>query len=513
MTTRDDDRLDLGMLFGALRAGALKIVVSTLVGLGVAAALLLFLPKRWEGRSSVLVSSGEEMGSGLLQKAGIPDGIATSILGRSAAGQMETELELLRSRRLIGEVADSLQLGVRVRVPRRAPASTVFSRFEAAGAFRPVDIEGERNGAGWHLRGDGVDTTIAAGHAVRLPVGTMTLSATAPGRFSVRLLDHEDATTRLQKRLSITRAGGEIAAATVRWEDSSTAAAIPNVLVARYLALRRRVDRGDNAARYEFVAAQADSLERQLTKALAELRAYQQRSGTMDPVINGKLLLETSVQLRQQLGGVALEHEALRALLARVGDDKPRDVRQLAAFPAFLRSTAINDLLVQLIRLESERLTLLETHTERDPAVTGRAAAIRNIESQLLPLARTYGDALAKNQAELRISADSVDQLVAALPAIGERHFELTRDVQRLNTMSLALQGQRLQLRLATITEGGAARQVDVAEPNKKPAWPSIPMLLSLGLAGGLLLGVALALAPLVSAPGQAPEGARKFEA
>lgn len=513
MTTRDDDLLDLGQLFGALRTGALKIVLSTIVGLAVAGALLLFLPKRWEGRSSVLVSSGEEMGSGLLQKAGVPDGIATSILGRSAAGQMETELELLRSRRLIGEVADSLQLGVRLKSPARAPASLVVARFEAAGAFRRFDVEGARSGTGWHLRGDGVDTTITAGATVRLPVGTLTLAASAPERFSIRLLDHEDATTRLQKRFSVLRAGGEIASVTIRWEDSLTAAAIPNVLVARYLALRRRVDRGDNAERYDFVAAQADSLERQLKKALEELRAYQQRSGAMDPTVNGKLLLETSVLLRQQLGAVTLEHEALRALLARVGDDKQRDVRQLAAFPAFLRSTAVNDLLSQLVRLESERLTLLETHTERDPAVTGRAAAIRNIEAQLLPLARTYGDALARNQSELRASADSVDRLVAGLPVTGEKFYELSRDVQRLNAMSMALQSQRLQLRLATITEGGKARQVDVAEPTKKPAWPAIWLLWTLGAVAGLMAGMALAFAPLVSAPGKAPEGARKSEA
>lgn len=509
MTTRDGDLLDLGQLFGALRAGWLKILISAILGVGIAGILLLVLPKRWEGRASVLVSSGEEMGSSLLQKAGVPDGIAASILGRSAAGQMETELELLRSRRLIGEVADSLQLGALLRSPARMPASRVVERFEPAGAFRRLDLTAERVEAGWRLQGDGVDTTIRAGTAARLPVGTISFAASAPERFSLRLLDHEDATTRVQKRLSISRAGGEVAAATLRWDDSLTSAAIPNALVARYLELRRRVDRGDNAERYAFVATQADSLERKLKNALQELRAYQQRSGVMDPAINGKALLESSVQLRQQLGAVTLEHQALRALLTRIGDDTRRDVRHLAAFPAFLRSPAVNDLLSQLVRLESERLTLLETHTERDPAVAGRTAAIRNIEAQLLPLGHTYGDALARNQSELRASADSVDRLLAGLPVAEERFFELTREVQRLNAMSLALQSQRLQLRLATITEGGRARQVDIAEPTKKPAWPSIPLFLAFGVAVGFLAGILAALSPLVLAPNRAPERAR----
>ena len=513
MTTHDDDLLDLGQLIGALRHNWLRILLSTGLGVAVAVVLLFALPKRWEGRASVLVSSGEELGGSLLQKAGVPDGMAASILGRTSAGQMETELEMLRSRRLIGEVADSLQLSVRLRSPARMPASSAVSNFVSTGAFRYFDITGEKNGSHWRLQGDGVDTTVAAGAAVRVSVGTLVIAPTAPDRFAVRLLDHEDATTRLQKRLAITRAGGEIAAATVRWDDSLTAAAIPNALVARYLALRRRVDQGDNAQRYTFVTAQSDSIERQLRQALAELKRYQQQSNSVDPGITGKVLIEASTTLHQQLSGVMLEYQALRELLARVGTDKPRDVRQLAAFPAFLRSTGINDLLSQLVRLESERLALLQTHTERDPQVAGQTEAIKNTEAQLLPLARTYRDALAKNQNELRTSADSVDRLLAAMPVIGERFFELTREVQRLNNTAVALQAERLQLRLATITEGGNARQVDVAEPTKKPAWPSTKLFLALGVAAGLLLGVLVALLPLVTAPKLAPEGARNTAA
>ena len=509
MTPRDDDHLDLAQLFGTLRRGWLRIIVATLAGLGVAGALLLFLPKRWEGRASVLVSGGQDVGSSILQRTGIPDGIAASILGKSASGQMETELEILRSRRLIGEVVDSLRLGARLTSPARTAASQVVSAYIPEGAFRAVDVTGQKAGGGWRLQGTGVDTVVGAGVAVRLPVGTLTLAATAPERFTLRLLDHEDATTRLQKRLSITRAGGEVAAATVRWDDSLTAAEIPNAMVARYLALRRRVDQGDNAERYAFVTAKADSLEVQLKRALEELKGYQQRTQSMDPGITGKALLDASTTLHEQLHTVTLEHQALRELLARIGADRPRDVRQLAAFPAFLRSAGINDLLSQLVRLESERLTLLETHTERDPAVAGRTEAIKNTEAQLLPLARTYGDALSRNMNQLRTSADSVDGLLAAMPVIGARFFELTREVQRLNAMALALQGERLTLRLATIAEGGRARQVDVAEPTKKPAWPSTKLFLALGAVGGLLLGLVLALMPLVAAPTPAPEGAR----
>ena len=57
----------------------------------------------------------------------------------------------------------------------------------------------------------------------------------------------------------------------------------------------------------------------------------------------------------------------------------------------------------------------------------------------------------------------------------------------------MALEVQKLQLRLASLEDGGKARQVDIAEPTRKPARPS----LALFLGGGAALGFLLALGAL----------------
>ena len=152
-------------------------------------------------------------------------------------------------------------------------------------------------------------------------------------------------------------------------------------------------------------------------------------------------------------------------------------------------------LLSQILKLDGERQALLATRTEADPQVMSRTTSIRNLEASLRPLAETYQSTLVQDRTHLAAAADSIRTVLSRLPQEGQRYFQVTRQVGLLSQSLMALEVQRLQLRLASIEEGGKARQVDVAEPTRKPAQPSLPLFVGGGLALGLLAGVASALA------------------
>ncbi len=116
------------------------------------------------------------------------------------------------------------------------------------------------------------------------------------------------------------------------------------------------------------------------------------------------------------------------------------------------------------------------------------------IEAQLLPLANTYASSLAKQRTELERMRDSLDAQLGSLPGAAESGLTLQRDVKRLSTTELAVQAQRVEARLAAIGEGGDARQVDVAEPMKKPAFPTPAISYGVGGGAGLVLGIIAAL-------------------
>jgi uncharacterized protein involved in exopolysaccharide biosynthesis len=496
--TRDRDAadasLDLTDIGRAARDGWHLILAWILFGLAVGAAVELYWPRAFEGRSSVLLRTGNDGGSGILSRFGVAPEVTTGLLGTAVKSPLETELQLLQSRSLVEEASDSLGLQVRVISPRGVPSSRFVVPQSHPGSFKKQRYTfAQLSGAQYRVRGDAFDTTVALPARIKLPVGDIALRDSLPASFELEILDREDMLKRSLKRLAVQKPGGEVAAIVFQEADSITAAAVPNLMVSLYLRERRTVDKGINQRRYEFLTVQGDSLNRQLLGAQHHLREQQESSGVLDPDVSGKAILEADFKLREQLESVVVEQVALNDLIPQVTSGKV-DARRLAAYPSFLKSPGINDLLGQLGRLEAERAILLQQRTEQEPNVAGRMEGIKVIEAQLLPLANTYAASLAKQRTELERMRDSLDRQLAAIPGAAESSLTLQREVRRLSTTELAVQAQRVEARLAAIGEGGDARQVDIAEPSKKPAFPTPAISFGVGGGSGLVLGLIAAL-------------------
>ena len=486
--------LDLAEIWRATRRGWRFVLVWTLAGIAIGFAIESFWPRSFEGRASVLLRTGNDGGTSFLSRVGVPSEVTTGLMGTAVKSPLETELQLLQSRSLISEASDSIGLQVRLRSPLGVPSSRFVAPHDYPGSFKKRRFTFTRTSPGeYRVESGSFNLTASPGKTVKLPVATITLRDSLPEAFEIEILDHEDMLKRTIKRLAVQKAGGEVAALVFQEADSVTSAAVPNLLVTLYLRERRTVDKGINQRRYEFLTVQGDSLNRQLLAAQHVLRKQQEASGVLDPEESGKAILEADFKLRDQLESVVVEQVALNDLIPQVSSGKI-DARRLAAYPSFLKSPGINDLLAQLGKLEAERAVLLQQRTENEPNVAGRTAGIKVIEAQLLPLANTYAAALAKQRAELERERDSFDRRLESLPGTAESALTLQRDVKRLTSTELAVQAQRLEARLAAIGEGGDARQVDVAEPGKKPAFPTPVISYGVGGGAGLVLGVIAAL-------------------
>jgi uncharacterized protein involved in exopolysaccharide biosynthesis len=329
---------------------------------------------------------------------------------------------------------------------------------------------------------------------VKLAVGSITLHATGtPNDFELVLRDREDAISRFEKYLSVDKAGGEVVRVNYRGDDSLTAAVAANALIANYLARRTTTDRGINQHRVEFLTAKADSASAQLLAASRELRRQQERSGVIDPEVVGKIELERASQIRTSLAELQMEEGALKQLIAKVtsGSIQPRE---LAAYPTFLKSPAINQLIGDLVQVETDRYKALESRTEKDPEVGALSQSAKNIEGQLLPLAQSYSASIAQQRNDAQRHFDSLQTQIAALPAVAESGLSLQRDVLRLNQVYAALGGQLVEARLAAISEGGDVHVLDPAVAPKEPSFPKPITTMGLGIGAGLFAGMIAAL-------------------
>ena len=504
------DVIDFAEIAGALRRGRRLIAGATLLGLAAAAGVLAFAPKRFAGGATVLLRSANEGGCSLLSRLGVPAELAPASLGSAMKSPMETELQLLASNAVLGTVSDSLGLQVRVLEPAGVAPWRLLTPRSYPGAWKKVRLSFARAGGdGYTVTGRDVDGTIAPGRPLRTPYGTLTLAAgTLPPSFEIQLLDREDALERLGERVNVEKAGGEVARVGYAAPDSLSAMAVPNAVVATYLQRRRTTDRGTNQHRVEFLEAQVDSVGTQLVGAELALRRYQESSGVVDPELVGKIDLEAASAVREQLAANQVESSALEQLLRQVGEGT-MGARELAAYPSFLRSAAINEMLGQLATLETELSALKERRTDVDPEVATMQRRVDDLEQQLQPMGAAYAQSLARQRAVLEGQAGKFEASLGALPAQAQSFTRLAREVRRLGQTALALQTQLLDARLAAIGEGGEVRQVDQALVPKKPAFPRPSFVLPAGLLGGLLLGGLAALAagflsPRLNAAGEA---------
>jgi len=498
--TPDDvaDTLDLAELARAARRSWAFIVAVTLLGAAVAVGLLLFGPRRFEATSSIVVRSQQASRASLFAKlAGGADG-AASLLEGGTSSPLETEVQILSSRELVGRVVDSLRLQVQVRAPDGAASNSVVQAARLPGSFKPrkYALSFDPNGT---IRVSGRDTsfTVPTGQPVTLPVGRLWLTQAARGagrgRYEIQLFDREDAVTRMRKRLSVSKAGGEVLRVAFRTSDSLTAAAVPNLLVDYYLDLRHTTDRGTNLHRVQFLTAQLDSVTRQLAISEQALRSFQESSRLIDPQTIGKLSLERAGELRASIGENDVERGALEQLMAQVSAGS-MSVRDLAAYPAFLKSPAINALLTQIGELETERSKLLVTRLETDSEVVALSKSIRNLEGQLGPMAGAYQSSLKRQRQDLSLQLDSLRTALGAFPAELASGNRLQRSVLQLSQVQAAMQAQLVDARVAAVTEGGNVQSLDVAEPPMRVAFPRpIPTMMA-GIGGGLLVGLAVAM-------------------
>lgn len=454
MNQADLEFVDIG---GALRRGAKRIAVGASAGAVLAVLVILFAPARFSGRAMLLVRTDATASSVVASQLGPLGDLAGGALGLGdAADRLKTELALLRSRALLGDIVDSLRLQLRA---GRVPAPGLDVPIPAEARFAPRKVAS--SGAG-----------------------------------KVKVVDREDAIDDLEDRLDVRVVGGETVEIRYAGRDSITAAAVPNLIAARYMQRRRTVDRGLNQRRVEFLEAQADSVRAALGAAAGSLRSAQEGGRVVSLELAERAEVEGRIALQARLGETEAEYAALERLMAEVGSGDPR---RLAGFPALLRSPAVNDLVSEMARLGTERALLRAEATEREPRVIAIDTALHQLRAQVLPLARTYAQALNTQREAYRGQIADSRTRSAALPRAAEALLLREAEVEGLGRLALAVEAQLLDARLAALGEGGDVRVVDAAVVPRKVSFPRKLPTLAIGLFLGLAFGALAALVPLAT--------------
>lgn len=456
-TIREDD-IDLPSLVTTLNENKRLILFGTALFLLVSVAYVMLATPKYEANAVVQVESRLPTFPGVSARAGSQAPMAEE-------APAATEIQLLTSRRVLGEALQNLRLDVDIQPSRLPLVGDIVARqyqklqpgtlstpwfglsrygwggerldvaqFEVTPDLVGVPIQliaGERgqyalyDGNGNQLAKGRVGEAVAA-RDVKLQVRA--LQANPGMRFEIKRLNTMAIMDALKAQISATEQGRSsgIIALSYANEDPVRARQVLDQITQAYVRQNVARNSAEAAKRLTFVTEQLPNVRRELAKAQAALRNFQARTQTMDVGLQNKALLDQTIAL----------------------------------------DTGIQQLRVQMTDLASR-------YTPQHPAYQA-------LQQQIGQFQREKG---------------ALQGQIRQLPDTQQGLFRLSRDVEVTNQTYANLLDQAQQLNIARASAVGNARVIDPAAVNLgSPAWPKAGPVIAGGTALGALLMVAFVL-------------------
>src|SRR6266850_7854948 len=142
------DTIEVADVIRTLRRQWRAVVGFIVLGVVGALAVIVFAPRRFDGKSTVLVRTSGQSGGSILNRMTGSNDLLGGLGALSGASGIETELQVLRSNALAGQVVDSLRLQFAVREPAGIPPTAIVQAYSLAPSFGPRKYRFERQASG-----------------------------------------------------------------------------------------------------------------------------------------------------------------------------------------------------------------------------------------------------------------------------------------------------------------------------------------------------------------------------
>lgn len=435
-----------------------------------------------------------------------------------SGSQINTEMEVLRSRTLAEVVVDSLGLQVVVSKPRRSPRSSMLSLLEVtrsapAARYRlrgradgRFEVQGEFREEGGFLARKRVVAygDVGVGEPITLDGLRLALAPAAARHelLELSVASFPSAVKRLQRTLSVARPNREADIIVVRYQgtDPELVRDVANATARHFIGQRQRVQKAEARSTVDFLNDQIAALTQQLTTSEEALRSFREGEAVVSLEAEATAQVKRLAEMQAQRDMVEAERAALVKLVREVEGSSPaaRGVeaspyRRLMAFPTLLRNAAASELLRLLAEVENARASLLNRRTLQDPDVQVLTVRIHELEDQLRSIATTYLSGLTSQVASLNEALMAFRDELAGIPAKEIALARLQRQGKVLGEVYALLQTRLKEAEIMAAVEDLSVRVVDPAISPLRPIKPRKPLSLALGLLFGLALGLGMA--------------------
>jgi capsular exopolysaccharide synthesis family protein len=421
----------------------------------------------------------------------------------SSGASIYTEIAELRSRSLAEDIADSLDLHVRVTVPRRTSRSALMFVSADRNADTAQYVFERTSPTQFKLRGArGGVRVVQVGRPFNIDGATITLTQAAANEETIRLRvdPFQAAVQGLQRSMDVSRPDREADIIEIAYEstDRELARDVPNAAARLFIQRRQAVQSQQARSTVAFLSDQIDTLGQQLRQYEVGLQRFREGESVVSLEAQGEAQVSRLADFQADRDIANAERMALAQLMAEIERtptraDDPSPYRRLIGFPTILSNGAATEILRSLNEVENERSTLLTRRTADDPDVIVLTRRIAEMENQLHALVSTYLGGLTNRIASLdgvlrRFATD-----LRRIPAQEIQLARLKRQAKVTEDIYTMLQGRMKEAQVVAAVQDPSVRVIDPAILPSRPVRPNKPLSVLLALILGVALGGALA--------------------
>ncbi len=427
----------------------------------------------------------------------------------SSGSQVETEMEVIRSRTLAKEVVSGLDLQVSVVRPRGVARAVVLGSLHVTEWAEPAVylLEQDPVGNGYIVRDQETMERVGSVSVTEpaiLPGLTFTLQPAALdyAEIVLEVFLFDEAVEAIRETVSVARPNREAGIVNIRYESADTQLVhmVPNRLAREFILDRQEVRKTEARSTVDFLEEQLDTLRIQLSAAEEALQTFKEEGQIVSLAAEASAQVTQLAALQAERNQINAERQALQELVdeieaeaAAADPTAASPYRRMISFPSLFTNQAISELLRSLNTLDQQRGALLERRTAQDPEVQNLTQRIRDLEQQLRSITTTYLQGLNNQVSSYDETLSRFSRELEQIPGEEVQVMRLEREQQVLEEIYTLLQTRLQEARIAQAVEDPSVRVVDAAVLPVEPIKPRKALNLALALVLGGMLGVGLA--------------------
>jgi tyrosine-protein kinase Etk/Wzc len=496
--TEEEIDLDLRSIWGLVQRNAILILASVLVACGLALWYNARAIPYYQSYTTLRINDDGRASTSTSE-------LNLTLFQDNSA--IETEMAVLGSRSMAESVAESLDMRFRIAEPAGAEISDLFQHVGLPIDSRPARYTLKRTGGSFRVvDGQGREIeTASPGRPTQLGELTFTLAPAALSheRIGFATTNQNAVIAEIRRGLTVLRPSREQSIIEIRFEgpDPIYVSRIANALAGRFLEYRRAVQRTEASSTIAFLDRQIDTLNSQLRDAENALRAFRESQQVVSLTEEGASAIAQFAALKLQHDTVRAERDALSELVVELDAATaqqpdpmlPSPARRVMGYPGLAQNPGASQMLTTLISLENERASLLDRRKPDDPDVITLTDRIHGVEQELRHLTGTYLKTLETQLATIEDQMRESAGQQAAIPAKEMEFGRLERQTTLLEGIFAVLQTDLKEAQIAQAVESPYATVIDTAQVSHRPVRPHKVRNLLLGLALGLIVGIAVA--------------------